>query len=163
MSAVIGWGLALVAVVAGWLLYGWRGVLLAVTVTVFWLLLQFTRALRAMRQAGQAPVGHVGSAVMLNARLRRGLTLLQVIQMTRSLGERASAEGEEPERWRWTDGGGSTVTLELQRGRLQHWTLWRPQPPEAQAGEASAGGTEPAAAGSAADDAAAAGSGDRSR
>ena len=131
MSAVIGWGLALVAVVGGWLTYGWRGVVLAVTITVFWLLLQFTRALRAMRQAGQAPVGHVGSAVMLNARLKPGLTLLQVIQMTRSLGERASPEGEEPERWRWTDGGGSTVTLELRRGRLTAWQLVRPPPPDA--------------------------------
>lgn len=128
MSVVIGWGLAVVAVAAGWMLYGWRGVLLAVTVTVFWLLLQFTRALRAMRQAGQSPVGRVGSAVMFNARLKPGLSLLQVIQMTRSLGERLSPEGEEPEQWRWTDDGGSSVTLALQRGRLVRWTLLRPEP-----------------------------------
>lgn len=126
MSAWIGWALAVVAVVAGWLLYGWPGVLLAITVTVFWLLLQFTRALRAMRQAGQSQVGHVGSAVMFNARLRPGLRLLDVIQMTRSLGERLSAEGEEPERWRWRDAGHSSVTLSLRRGKLVTWTLERP-------------------------------------
>lgn len=137
MSAVIGWGLALVAVVGGWLTYGWRGVVLAVTITVFWLLLQFTRALRAMRQAGQSPVGQVGSAVMFNARLKPGLTLLQVIQMTRSLGERVGPEGEEPERWRWTDGGGSTVTLTLRGGRLVAWELHRPPPPD---GPGGAGG-----------------------
>ena len=128
MSVVIGWGLAVVAVAAGWVLYGWRGVLLAVTVTVFWLLLQFTRALRAMRQAGQSPVGRVGSAVMFNAKLKPGLSLLQVIQMTRSLGERLSPEGQEPEQWRWTDDGGSTVTLDLQRGKLVRWALVRPEP-----------------------------------
>ncbi len=126
MSAWIGWALAVVAVVAGWLLYGWPGVLLAVTVTVFWLLLQFTRALRAMRQAGQSPVGHVGSAVMFNARLKPGLSLLQVIQLTHSLGERLSPEGEEPERWRWRDDGHSSVTLSLRRGKLVAWTLERP-------------------------------------
>ena len=125
-SAWIGWALAVVAVVAGWLLYGWPGVLLAITVTVFWLLLQFTRALRAMRQAGQSQVGHVGSAVMFNARLRPGLRLLDIIQMTRSLGERLSAEGEDPERWRWRDEGDSSVTLSLRHGKLVAWTLERP-------------------------------------
>ena len=128
MNAVIGWALAVVAVAAGWVFFGWQGVLLAVTVTVFWLLLQFTRALRAMRQAGQSPVGRVGSAVMFNAKLKSGLSLLQVIQQTRSLGERVSPEGEDPEQWRWTDEGGSQVTLDLRRGRLVAWRLHRPEP-----------------------------------
>ena len=38
------------------------------------------------------------------------------------------AEGQEPEQWRWTDDGGSTVTLDLQRGKLVRWTLVRPEP-----------------------------------
>lgn len=158
MNPWIGWGLAVVAVVAGWVLYGWRGVLLAVTFTVFWLLLQFTRALRAMRQAGQSPVGRVGSAVMFNAKLRPGLSLLQVIQMTRSLGERLSPEGTEPEHWRWTDDSGSSVTLELRGGKVLRWTLERPAQSEDHATEGTASGTS--AADPAADPAA---SGDRSR
>jgi hypothetical protein len=95
-------------------------------VIVFWLLLQFSRALRAMKLAGQAPVGHVPSAVMLNAKLKPGMTLLQVIQLTRSLGRRASPEGEQPERWEWSDDGGVRIALELRAGKLQRWELQRP-------------------------------------
>ena len=126
MNPVLGWTLAATAVALGWWQYGWPGVALAVGMVVFWLLLQFSRALRALKQAGSAPVGHVGSAVMFQARLKTGLTLLQVIGMTDSLGERLSAEGEQPERWRWTDDGGVAVTLELQAGKLAGWALIRP-------------------------------------
>jgi hypothetical protein len=45
-------------------------VVLAVTVVVFWLLLQFSRALRVMRRPPARPVGTVPNAVMLHARLR---------------------------------------------------------------------------------------------
>ena len=130
MNPVLGWTLAATAVALGWWQYGWPGVALAVGMVVFWLLLQFSRALRALKQAGSAPVGHVGSAVMFQARLKTGLTLLQVIGMTDSLGERLSAEGEQPERWRWTDDGGVAVTLELQAGKLAGWALIRPAEPD---------------------------------
>lgn len=126
MNPVLGWALAAAAVVVGGVAFGWRGIVFAVSLVVFWLLMQFTRALRAMKQAGNAPVGHVGSAVMLQSTLRQGMTLLQVIQLTRSLGERRSAEGVEPEQWRWTDDGGVAVTLTLERGRLTRWGLARP-------------------------------------
>jgi hypothetical protein len=59
MNPVVGWGLAVLAVAAGWLGWGWRGVVLAVTVVVFWLLLQFSRTLRVLRAAGQRPVGTI--------------------------------------------------------------------------------------------------------
>ena len=49
MSAALGWALALAALVAGYVGYGWPGVVLALSVVVFWMLLQFSRALRAMR------------------------------------------------------------------------------------------------------------------
>jgi hypothetical protein len=123
---MLGWGLAAVVTALAWMQYGWKGLALAVTVIVFWLLLQFSRALRAMKLAGQAPVGHVPSAVMLNAKLKPGMTLLQVIQLTRSLGTRASPEGQEPERWEWADDGGVRVALELRGGKLQRWELQRP-------------------------------------
>lgn len=140
MNPWIGWGLAAVGVALAWTQYGWRGVVFAVSLIVFWLLLQFSRALRAMKNAGAAPIGRVGSAVMLHARLKTGMTLLQVIQLTRSLGQRLGEEGHDPERWQWADDGGSVVTLELRRGRLAAWTIARPAegPEEAQAATDSA-------------------------
>ena len=126
MNPIIGWALAALATGLAWLQYGWKGLVLAVTLVVFWLLLQFSRALRAMKQAGQAPVGQVPSAVMLNAKLKPGLTLLQVIQLTRSLGRRTSPEGQEPECWEWADEGGTRVVLELRGGKLSRWELVRP-------------------------------------
>ena len=78
MHPILGWALAGLLLALAWQGYGWRGVLVAVTAIVFWLLLQFNRALRVMKNAGQAPVGHVPSAVMLNAKLKPGMTMLQL-------------------------------------------------------------------------------------
>lgn len=127
MNPVVGWGLALVLLAAAWHAYGGQGVLLAFSVIVFWLLLQFNRSVRVMKNASQAPVGHVGSAVMLNAKLKPGLTLLQVITLTKSLGHKLDAGGDA---WAWEDEGGSRVELHFQRGRLQRFTLTRPAAPE---------------------------------
>jgi uncharacterized protein (DUF58 family) len=118
----IGWVLTALALAVGYWSYGWRGVVLAFTVIVFWLLLQFSRALRTMRLAAGAPVGRVGSVVMLQARLKPGLRLIDVIPLTRSLGERVS---EEPELWRWRDDGGAALDLTFARGRLVAWQLQR--------------------------------------
>ena len=145
VSAVLGWSLAVAAIAIGWMRYGWPGVLLALGVVVFWLLLQFSRALRVMRLAGQSPVGRVDSAVMLAARLKPGQTMLQVIALTRSLGRRVSAGGEEPERWTWTDESGARVNLALRRGRLDHWTLQGPDTtPAAPAAGGVMAGSDPA-------------------
>jgi uncharacterized protein (DUF58 family) len=121
-AAWLGWALAVLAVAVGYVSYGGRGVLLAFTVIVFWLLLQFSRTLRTLRTAAGSPVGHVASAVMLQARLKPGLRLVDVIGMTRSLGERVS---ESPEVWRWRDEGGAAVTLQFERARLAQWRLER--------------------------------------
>lgn len=125
LNAILGWGLAMLAVALGHTLYGWHGVLLALTMVVFWLLLQFTQALRAMRQAGQAPVGQVPSAVMLQARLHPGMRLLQIIQLSRSLGRPVSAL---PEVWAWQDDSGAEVRVLLRKGRLSQSSLHRPEP-----------------------------------
>jgi hypothetical protein len=123
VSPWLGWILAVLAVAAGYVAYGWPGVALAVTVTVFWLLLQFSRTLRVMQRASARPVGSVDSAVMFNAQLRVGMTLLQVLPLARSLGRRVS---ETPERWAWSDAGGSRVVLDFERARLARWALERP-------------------------------------
>jgi hypothetical protein len=102
---------------------GWPGVALAVGALVFWMLLLYTRMMKTLRDAANAPKGRVSSAVMLNARLSPGMTLLQVIAMTRALGESLS---EEPEVWRWTDESGSHVDCHFVKGRLSHHSLQRP-------------------------------------
>jgi hypothetical protein len=122
MNPIWGWALAALALVTGWWAYGWQGVVVSLTVVVFWLLLQFSRALRAMKNAADAPIGHVPSAVMLHTKLRVGMTLLQVIAQTRSLGRRVA---EVPETWAWEDEGGAGLTLVFEGARLARWTLTR--------------------------------------
>lgn len=122
MNALIGWGLAVAAVAAGYVGYGWPGVALALSVVVFWLLLQFSRAVRAMRNAADRPVGHIDSAVMLHTRLQTGMRLLQVLKLTRSLGEKIA---DEPETFAWRDAGGDTVQVELRDGRVSAVRLQR--------------------------------------
>jgi len=126
VNPVAAWGLAAAALVAGWFAYGWPGIVLAVSAIVFWLLLQFSRALRALRKAGAAPVGRVASAVMLQSRVRKGMTLVQVLALTGSLGERVvpPADGAE-ESWGWCDEGGVSVTVNLRGGRCTNWKLER--------------------------------------
>lgn len=128
LQAIVGWGLAVVAVAAGYALHGWPGAVLGITMVVFWLLLQFTRVMRAMRAASQAPVGRVPSAVMLHARLQPGMKLIDIIQVTRSLGEKLS---DTPETFAWHDDSGASVQVELDGGRLRHWQLTRRGPAEA--------------------------------
>jgi hypothetical protein len=127
MHPVATWGLAAAALGVGWLSYGWQGLVLAVTIIVFWLLLQFSRALRALRKAGNAPVGRVASAVMLHSRLREGMTLVQVLALTGSLGERVEPPAGGDESWRWRDEGDLSVTVHLSAGRTRSWVLQRPE------------------------------------
>lgn len=124
-SAAIGWALAAIAIAIGHLQWGWPGVALAVTLIVFWLLLQFSRALRVLRNASRAPVGHIDSAVMLNARLQRGQRLPQILALTRSLGLKQADAARDPEVFEWRDVGGDAVRVELVGGRLARWQLLR--------------------------------------
>ena len=123
MNPILGWALAAAALAAGWRGYGWSGIALALSVIVFWLLMQFNRSLKVMRNAASAPVGHIDSAVMLNSKLSAGLPMLRVVTLTRSLGRRVT---EEPETWAWVDASGSNVTIVFDKGRCQRWTLNRP-------------------------------------
>lgn len=145
MSATWGWALALVAIVLGWFQWGWQGVLLAISVVVFWLLLQFSRAMRVMRQAAGAPIGHVDSAVMLNAKLRAGMRLMEIIPLTRSLGQTVEGEPGVPETFTWTDTSGACVRVQLVGGRLRQWSLERPAESLAE-GPAESPAESPAAA-----------------
>ncbi len=106
--------------------FGWPGLAFAGAGLMMWLLLHFTRLMSVMKRAANRPVGHVDSAVMLNAKLQPGRPLLHVIAMTRALGERLSAEGEQPEVYRWRDESGSSVRCEFEGGKLARWRLDRP-------------------------------------
>ncbi len=122
MNPWVGWGLAVLAIAAGYVGWGWRGVVLGVTAIVFWLLLQFSRSLRVLQRAGRAPMGHVDNAVMLHSKLRPGMLLMQVLPITKSLGRKLA---ESPETWGWADDGGDEVQLVFAGGKLQSWTLKR--------------------------------------
>jgi hypothetical protein len=118
----VGWALAVLAIAIGYASYGWQGVVLGVTVIVFWLLLQFSRVMRVLRQAGQAPVGQVGSAVMLHSKLHPGMKLLEILPLTRSLGRKLA---DDPETFAWSDDYGDRVVVELHGGRLRRAVLER--------------------------------------
>jgi len=122
MNPWIGWALAAAALAAGWFGYGLRGVALAVTVIAFWLLLQFNRLVRVMRTAADSPLGHVDSAVMLNAKLHAGLNMAKVLALTKSLGRKH----ETSEIYTWTDDGGAAVSVSFANGRCASWVLTRP-------------------------------------
>ncbi|MCW5632492.1 MAG: hypothetical protein KIT17_04080 [Rubrivivax sp.] len=140
MNAALGWGLAVLAVAVGYAGYGWRGVALAVTVIAFWLLLQFSRSLRVLRDAAGRPVGSVASAVMLHAQLHEGMRLPQILKLTKSLGRKADASppGSAEEAFAWSDAAGDRVLVHLREGRLARWTLERAEAPAAGAGDAAA-------------------------
>lgn len=129
MTPLLGWALAVAAVAAGYVGYGWPGVVLAITVTVFWMLLQFSRALRVMKAAALRPVGQVPNAVMLQSRLNKGMTLAQVLKLTGSFGTRLHEDqGADPETYAWRDDAGDEVQLELRGGKLVSWQLRRAAP-----------------------------------
>ena len=132
-------GLA-VLMVWSWQHYGLSGLLLTSGFAVMWLLLNIHRTLAVLRRTANMPVGYIGSAVMLNAKLKPQQTLLHVTALTSSLGQRESAADVQPEVYRWTDPGNSSVVATFQDGRLQSWELIRPpvQDEPAEAADASA-------------------------
>ena len=130
MSVLVGWALAVAAIAVGYAVYGWPGVVLAFSVIVFWLLLQFSRSLRVLRMASGNPVGAVPSAVMFNAKLQKGMRLRDVLQLTRSLGRRI-VETDTDETWAWADAGGDEVQVHLHGGRVTAWNLSRSEAPAA--------------------------------
>jgi hypothetical protein len=114
------------AVVLAYRLYGWAGVAAVATGLVMWMLLHFTRMMQVLKRAARRPIGHVDSAVMLNAKLKPGMSLLHVVAMTRSLGKLQSEKDVQPEVFRWTDGTESHVTCTFVGGKLAYHALFRP-------------------------------------
>ena len=121
-------GIALVAL--AYHSYGWTGVAFVASGLVMWMLLHFNRMVQVLKRAANRPIGTVASAVMLNAKLRPGVTLLHVVALTRALGELRSPKDSQPEIYRWCDNSQSHVTCEFTGGKLGKWELWRPDVPE---------------------------------
>lgn len=114
------------AVVLAYRFYGWAGVAAVATGLVMLLLLHFNRMMQVLKRAANRPIGYVDSAVMLNAKLKPGMTLLHVVAMTRALGQLQSAKDAQPEVFRWVDGTDSHVTCTFVGGKLAHHELFRP-------------------------------------
>ncbi|MES2949000.1 MAG: glycerate kinase [Pseudomonadota bacterium] len=106
--------------------YGWPGIALGLGALVMWMLMHMSRMLLVLRRTAQRPVGTVASAVMLHARLQRGMALLQVLTLTQALGQRMDNPESDHERYQWTDGSQATVCCTFAHGKLVHWELLRP-------------------------------------
>jgi hypothetical protein len=109
------------AIVAGWWFYGWQGLVLAITLIVFWMVLQFRRVTRALEIAARRPVGLVDSVVMAQARLDTGLQMADVLRITGSLGVQ---QGQRDE-WLWRDEAGNELQVTLRRGIVIRWAVAR--------------------------------------
>jgi len=127
----------IVFVAGAWHEYKWPGVAVATGAVVMWVLLHFTRMVTVLSRAANRPVGHVDSAVMLNVKLKKGVNLMHVIAMTKSLGVRLSEENAQPEIFKWTDPGDSFVVCTFKAGKLQGWEMTRPLQEEAEESTAS--------------------------
>ena len=137
---------ALALLVFAYQSYAWMGVAFLVSGAVMWALLHYSRMLQVFKKAANRPIGYVGSAVMLNAKLRTGLSLLHVIALTKSLGElqATKADGEVEtasgnvsltkgekkavvtEIFVWRDGSESSVRCTFHNGKLSAFELIRP-------------------------------------
>ena len=104
----------------------WKGIVVIVSVLMFGILLHFSRMMQVLKRAANRPIGYVDSAVMLNAKLKPGATLLHAVALTRSLGLLKSIKGEQPEVFEWKDGSESVVTCTFVGGKLAHHVLDRP-------------------------------------
>ena len=134
------WAVGALLVAVSYYKYSWPGVAVVVGGLVMWGLLHFTRMMTVLKRAANTPMGYVGSAVMLNAKLKKSVNLLHVMALTRSIGLLQTEKDAQPEVYRWTDGGLSHVTCTFIDGKLQSWELYRPPVQE----DAPAASAEPA-------------------
>ena len=125
--------LGLVMLVVAFQRFGWMGVAAVTGGLVMWALLHITRTMQVLKKAADRPIGYVASAVMLNAKLKPGVTLMHVVAMTRAIGELRSPKETQPEIFRWTDGSNSYVDCTFNHGRLVSWQMYRPPQDDAPA------------------------------
>lgn len=105
--------------------FGWAGLVLAAACVCMWALLHMSRMLVVLRRTAQNPVGSVASAVMLQSRLQKGMSLLQVLAMTQALGHSLDTQAQSTEVYQWLDAGGDSVRCTFAQGKLVNWELQR--------------------------------------
>jgi len=121
--------LGIVLLVFAYSSYEWQGVAFVISGGVMWALMHLLRTLQVLKKAANRPIGYVDSAVMLNAKLKKGMSLLHVIALTKSLGQQDATKGtenQEKEVFSWLDGSDSFVICEFENGKLRHFELTRP-------------------------------------
>lgn len=105
---------------AGWKSYGWQGLLLAVLMSSFWVLLHFTKLMRLLRAAANRPLGAVDDVRALQGRLKPGMPMHEVVRQAACLGKRQEGPSEEAtEDFVWHDPQGRTLHLRFDHGRLR--------------------------------------------
>ena len=121
MGKTLGNLLAGSAILVGWLMYGWRGLLLGLTVAVFGMVLQFNQASRVLRSAAQQPKGQIDSIVRVQSKLAHGMTMAEVLRITGSLG----LPTERRDEWLWRDRAGHEIAVTLRRNVVVRWAVAR--------------------------------------
>jgi hypothetical protein len=109
------------ALLVGGYLYGWRGIVLGVTIIAFWMVLQFNRATRTLQNAADRPKGSIDSIVRVQAKLAHGMTMEEVLRITGSLG----IPTERRDEWLWRDAAGHEIAVTLRRGVVVRWAVAR--------------------------------------
>ena len=114
--------LAASALLAGWWSFRWAGLVLGITVLAFWSILQFNRASRQLRNVADRPKGMVDSVVTLQSKLAHGMSMGDVLAISRSLGQRMNERGNE---WLWRDSYGNQIVVTFRRGAVERWSATR--------------------------------------
>jgi hypothetical protein len=110
------------ALLAGWWSFRWSGLVLAFTVIAFWSILQFNRASRQLRNVADRPKGMVDSVVTLQSKLSHGMTMAEVLDISKSLGQRMNERGND---WLWRDSYGNQIVVSFRRGNVERWSATR--------------------------------------
>lgn len=108
---------------AAWRSYGWPGLILAVLMLSFWLLLHFTKLMRLLRTVADRPMGRVRDANALAQHLKHGMPLVNVMRMTLSIGLLRSLPNTDPEVRTWSDEAGRAAVCTFEHGRLVSFRL----------------------------------------
>jgi hypothetical protein len=114
---------------AAWRSYGVPGLLLAVLMLSFWLLLHFTKLMRLLRTVAARPMGRTRDAEALRARLKPSMAMVDVIRLTLSIGQLRTPPDTEPEERHWLDDTGQAVVCRFEHGRLVSFRLEPASPP----------------------------------
>ncbi|PXW96653.1 hypothetical protein C7444_106174 [Sphaerotilus hippei] len=105
-------------IIATWS-YGWRGLVFALTLIVFWTVLQLRRATRLMQQMANRPKGRTDSIDRVLAGLKPGMSMDELLPLTASLGDRVDERGD----WRWQDNDGRVIVVTMRRDVVVRWAV----------------------------------------